>query len=246
MAISTNSIIHYTNTFKVISLILKEGFLVKYCEERLKLGNNGFSSAAHPMVSFCDIPLSTSQQHFDAYGRYGIGLSKDWAIKNGVNPVLYIDKNSLFANSLLELIKERRKKNTNLTRKQGLEILQIKSYAKNYSGSLKKNKVDIPNYRFYDEREWRLVPSNTTLDSAPFSVNLTEYREDKKKYNDRISNFRVEFTPKDISYIIVNKTTEIPKMIKFLREELSDKCSAKELDLLFSKICSTEQIIDDY
>ena len=183
MAISTNSIIHYTNSFKVITSILKEGFRVKYCEERLKLGNNGFSSAAHPMVSFCDIPLSNSQQHFDAYGRYGIGLSKDWAIKHGVNPVLYIDRNSLFANSLFELIKERRKKNTNLTRKQDLEILQIKSYAKNYSGPLKRNNVDISSYRFYDEREWRLVPAKITLDNAPFSLNLTEYKKDKKKYN---------------------------------------------------------------
>jgi len=246
MAISTNSIIHYTKSFDVLSLILKEGFKPKYCIEKLKLGSSGSSNAAHPMVSFCDIPLSNSQQHFDAYGKYGIGLSKSWAVKHGVNPVLYIDRNSLFANSLYELIKERRKKNTNLTRKQDLEILQIKSYAKNYSGPLKVNNIDTDNYRFYDEREWRLVPSKEKINNAPFSLNLSEYEKDKEKYNGFIDDYRIEFSAKDISYIIVDKTSEIPKIINFLREDYSDRCTAKELDILFSKICSTEQIVDDY
>ena len=129
MAISTNSIIHYTDGLKILELILKEGFKIKYCEEKLKLAN-GNSNAAHPMISFCDIPLSGSKQHFEAYGKYGIGLTKDWAVRNGVNPVLYIDHNSLFAKSLHELMKGRRKKETNLTQIQSNQILQIKAYAK--------------------------------------------------------------------------------------------------------------------
>lgn len=245
MAISTNSIIHYTDSFKVLTSILKEGFRVKYCVEKLKLGS-GSSNAAHPMISFCDIPLSDSEQHFDAYGKYGIGLSKNWAIKNGVNPVLYIDNNSLFAKSLYELIKERRKKDTNLTRKQDLEILQIKSYAKNYSGLLKRKEVNNPNYKFYDEREWRLVPSKKEMNNAAFSLDLSYFNKNKEESNESISDCRFGFDSKDISYIIVEKTSEIPKMINFLREDFSDKCTAKELDILFSKICSTEQIIDDY
>lgn len=245
MAISTNSIIHYTDSFKVLTYILKEGFKIKYCVEKLKLGK-GSSHAAHPMISFCDIPLSDSEQHFGAYGKYGIGLSKRWAIKNGVNPVLYIDNNSLFANSLHELIKERRKIDTNLTRKQDLEILQIKSYAKNYSGPLKRKDVDNPDYKFYDEREWRLVPKKEEMNDAAFSINLDYYNKNKEELNDKISDCRFKFTSKDISYIIVEKTIEIPKMINFLREDYSDKCTAKELDILFSKICSTEQIIEDY
>ena len=137
MAISTNSIIHYTSSFGTLKSILKEGFRLKYCIEELDLGKTR-SNAAHPMISFCDIPLSDSSQHFAAYGRYGIGLSKAWAIANGVNPVIYIDKDSLFAACIAELIMERRDENTNLTDKQKKEILQIKGYAKNYSGPLKQ------------------------------------------------------------------------------------------------------------
>ncbi|WP_324036663.1 abortive infection system antitoxin AbiGi family protein [Aeromonas caviae] len=140
MAISTNSIIHYTGSYKALTSILEEGFKVKYCLEKLYL-HDEVSNAAHPMVSFCDIPLSDSTQHFSAYGKYGIGLSKEWAIKNGVNPVIYIDRNSLFAKSIEGLIKERRRDDSNLTEQQKGEILRIKSYAKNYSGELTRKNV---------------------------------------------------------------------------------------------------------
>ncbi|MDR0829874.1 MAG: hypothetical protein LBN95_07165 [Prevotellaceae bacterium] len=246
MAISTNSIIHYTSTFDVLKLILKEGFKIKYCLESLKLGATGDgSNAAHPMISFCDIPLSDAERHFDAYGRYGIGLTKKWAMKNGVNPVLYIDKNSLIAKSIYELIKARRDKASNLTDEQKSRILEIKSYAKNYAGELKRGGINKSDYRFYDEREWRLVAPKDKI-KASFSVLPSEYLADKDKYNNNISSCRFTFNPNDISYIIVDKTSEIPDMVNFLRNEYRKKCTAEELDVLLSKICSTEQIIADY
>lgn len=245
MAISTNSIIHYTNSYKALTSILKEGFRIRYCLERLKLHDN-VSAAAHPMVSFCDIPLSGSTQHFAVYGRYGIGLSKAWAIANGVNPVIYIDHNSLFAKCIQEFILERRKSDSNLTAKQKDEILRIKSYAKNYSGLLKRKSINNPEYRFYDEREWRLVPGKDTISDTLFSVNSSSYKKNKDKYNAKLAGDRIMFAPTDISYIIVKNTTQIPQMTNFLRSTYSKKCTADELDVLFSKICSTEQIIDDY
>jgi len=245
MSISTNSIIHYTEDISTLKLIIKEGFKIKYCGEKLKLGT-GNSLAAHPMVSFCDIPLSESQKHFDAYGKYGIGLTKDWAIKRGINPVLYIDHNSLFANSLRKLIEERRKTDTNLTKAQSSQILRIKAYAKNYSGQLKRRSIDNPNYKFYDEREWRLVPNSKDINNASFSIELNRYENNKEYYNQKIADCRIKFETNDISYIIVEHTSQIPDLIKFLREDYSDLCSAKDLDILFSKICSTEQILADY
>ena len=236
MSISTNSIIHYTNSLDNLIGILQEGFRIKYCSERLNLGKSRYSSAAHPMISFCDIPLSASIQHFEAYGKYGIGLSKKWAFEIGINPVLYIDENSLFAENLYELIKERRNEKTNLTLKQKKEILHIKSYAKNYSGSFTRKNEIYKNYKFYDEREWRIVPDNNILGAALFSISSKS----------RISNIRLEFDAKDISYIIVERTDEIPDIIKIVRDCFGKRCTSEQLDILFSKICSTEQIIADY
>lgn len=246
MTISTNSIIHYTKTFSILTSILKEGFRIKYCAETLRLGEKKKSNAAHPMVSFCDIPLSDSNQHFETYGRYGIGLSKQWAVKNGVNPVIYVDEQSLIAASIYELIKERRSKESNLTDKQKREILQIKSYAKNYSGPLKRDGVNISKYKFYDEREWRLVPDKETLHNNKFSIGLRYYNKNKEKYNNKLKDCRLKFEANDISYIIVSHTSEIPDMIDFIITEYSKRCEKDELGVLFSKICSTEQIITDY
>jgi len=245
MAISTNSIIHYTGSYEILTSILREGFRVKYCLEYVDLGS-GSSRAAHPMISFCDIPLSDSAQHFAAYGKYGIGLSKSWAASNGVNPVIYVDKHSLFALCLLALIKERRKSDSNLTEKQKSQILQIKSYTKNYSGPLKRKSINKKDYRFYDEREWRLVPEAKILKGAPFSLKPSLYDQRKDEYNERISALRTAFTPADVSYIIVKDTSQIPKMTNFIRSHYSSTCTADQLDILLSKICSTEQIVADY
>lgn len=245
MGFSTNSIIHYTKSFRNLTLILKEGFRVKYCGEDLNLGH-GYSKAAHPMICFCDIRLSESGRHFSAYGKYGIGLSKSWAAKTGVNPVLYIDDNSLFAKSLYEMIKRTRGKKTDVIKELKTEILSIKSYAKNYSGQLKRGQRVIQNYRFYDEREWRLVASKSEIGGTSFSIKLTQYLKDKEKYNSKLEKYRFKFEPGDISYIIVHKNAEVSKMVETLQKIYADRCSETEMNLLFSKICSNEQILSDY
>lgn len=246
MAISSNSIIHYTDTFDNIKSILLEGFRIKYCAEKLIVDKKTSSLAAHPMISFCDIPLSQSHKHFDAYGKFGIGLSKRWAKKLGINPVLYIDEKSSISKTIGELLKERRNKSSNLTVDQKNKILRIKSFTKNYSGLLKRGEIEIVDYKYYDEREWRYVPESKDLKGAKFSIHLMDYLKDKDKYNSQIADIRIGFSAKDITYIIVEKTNEIPKLIKVLREYYSDKLTVNELDLLLSKICSATQIIEDY
>jgi hypothetical protein len=44
----------------------------------------------------------------------------------------------------------------------------------------------------------------------------------------------------------VEKTNEIPKMIKILKNHFDESCTSTELDLLMSKVASTEQILRDY
>jgi hypothetical protein len=52
------------------------------------------------MISFCDIPLKTVAQ-YNKYGSYGIGLKKEWGIKNKLNPILYMEKNSTLTDSMM-------------------------------------------------------------------------------------------------------------------------------------------------
>ena len=80
MALSSDTLIHFTNSKEALKGILADNFKIKYCQETIKL--HGVEEVLHiPMVSFCDIPLSQIKNHISSYGNYGIGLSKKWALK---------------------------------------------------------------------------------------------------------------------------------------------------------------------
>jgi Putative abortive phage resistance protein AbiGi, antitoxin len=46
------------------------------------------------IVCFCDLPLSNLSEHLNFYGNYGIGLTKEWGIGKGINPVIYLSQAS--------------------------------------------------------------------------------------------------------------------------------------------------------
>lgn len=85
MPLSSSSIIHFTNKKAYLKGILENNFHISYCSETVTFGTQNWSFHA-PMVSFCDIPLSEVKNHIEKYGSYGIGLTKEWASRNGLNP----------------------------------------------------------------------------------------------------------------------------------------------------------------
>lgn len=52
------------------------------------------------MVCFCDIPLSEINLHTKKFGKYGIGVSKEWAGKQNITPVVYAHYESDFYNKI--------------------------------------------------------------------------------------------------------------------------------------------------
>lgn len=243
MAQSTNSVIHYTESLTNVIGILKEGFKVKYCSERL-ITKGGEFPGAFAMVSFCDIPLSEIKKHVESYGYYGIGLSKEWAKKNGLNPVLYIDNDSTLGSRLID--QARRTLEAKLDRVWKEDFVNLMCYTKNYSGDLMRAGEPLRNYKFYDEKEWRFVPSKEDLNGVRVGITVKNYFEDKIKHNDALQKIRLTFEPKDISYILVKKEEEIIDIIKQLRELFADKCTVIQLEILLTRISAIEQIINDY
>jgi hypothetical protein len=99
----SQSLFHFTNQAESLFDILKAGFWPKYCLEDIGWQNfEKFDYIAFPMVCFCDIPLSRIAEHTGYYGSYGIGLEKEWAEKNALNPVLYISSKSGLRDSILK------------------------------------------------------------------------------------------------------------------------------------------------
>jgi hypothetical protein len=249
MAISTNSVIHYTRTINSLDLILKEGFKVKYCYEKVVSTKNGTLHAAFPMVSFCDIPLSQVKDHLQQYGCYGIGLKKSWAKTKKMSPVQYYDKDS----ELFDFIREEFKrlntkvKDGNLDRNDMLVLIKILAYSKNYEDDLSlKDGTTLKNYRFYDEREWRFVPNETELAPAKTYIASSLYLKDKNTYNSQLDHIRLDFAPEEISYIIVDKEEDIKTITKAIRNIFDEKCSTSQLEVLLTKIITVDQIKYDF
>lgn len=243
MPLSSNSVIHFTSEKENLLNILSDNFRVFYCTEEYSLSNY-LVTAKVPMVSFCDIPLSEIKDHIGKYGNYGIGLTKDWAVRMGLNPVLYIEPRSHIASSIgkaFELY--------GLTEGQGTPsesqyaIAELIRYMKNYQGKLVRKNSTNGNYRFSDEREWRYAPPHDS--SYEMLIGKEEYDAEKERHDKSIEHLRLRFEPNDIKYIIIRDDDEIAEFVNHLRQKKGNCYSYHDIERLTTRLLTTEQIISD-
>ncbi|MFC1477962.1 abortive infection system antitoxin AbiGi family protein [Candidatus Margulisiibacteriota bacterium] len=197
--ISANTLFHFTSDINNLIGILTNNFYPRYSLENYSAfwpknmeKKLSYSNVAIPMVSFCDIPLSNIRNHINVYGRYAIGLTKEWGERNNINPIMYALDDSIYAkvikSSLNNIDKCVQKLNTHRDRlylnnpkhkkdkKDKLidtfiyellridnGLLDIMSYTKNYSGKFNRNGKKNKKVCFYDEREWRYIPDPRLL-----------------------------------------------------------------------------------
>lgn len=259
MAISSNSIIHYTKELvRLESIIKSKGFRINYCSEKVNTRGGQSYAFAIPMVSFCDIPITEYKKHFyhtkgkklGYYGDYGIGLNKSWASKNGLNPVVYIDYNSFTGTGLRKSVEYFiNSKSSSLkvpvSNRDINELLQIALYAKNYQGELIiDGKIEDKKYKFYDEREWRFVPKSSEIKNNEILLDILQYEADKDKYNNAIEDCYLNFLLSDISYIIVNSESEIEQVVDLLQKETGK--DEKLFKKIVTKIFTNEQVMADF
>ncbi|MEO8588093.1 MAG: abortive infection system antitoxin AbiGi family protein [Flavobacteriales bacterium] len=246
MAVSSNTVIHFTQSKDSLKGILREGFKVFYCREEVFFENSkGPMAYAVPMVSFCDIPLSEVKNHISKYGGYGIGLTKEWANEKGLNPVLYVAHGSHIANSYWRAYSDHvlgPEPGDAVKKKPVADVLR---YIKNYSGQLSRGGTFDKDYRFYDEREWRYVVPHS--EDVPMFVLDQAYRTDEQKEteNQKLESFRLEFTPNDIKYLIIQSDAEIPEFIETMRSA-SGKFPLLDVERLMTRLITTEQITNDF
>lgn len=244
MSLSSNSIIHFTNIKDSLKGILTDNFKLAYCKEEITLGDKTIPFAV-PMVSFCDIPLSQVKQHITKYGAYGIGLTKAWAERQKLNPVLYVEKNSFLANSYKTIYYEYAVNSGKLLSELDTKeksIVDIIRYIKNYQNDLVRGGQVYKNYRFSDEREWRHVLDYN--ESPQFIYAMDNF--DKPTANETLADYRLEFEPNDIKYVIIESESEIPEFLDLLRTAKGKTYSYHDVERLMTRIITTEQIVEDF
>lgn len=243
MPLSSNTIIHLTHQKSSLKGILERNFRIHYCKETILLHDEEFVMRV-PMVSFCDIPLSEIKEHIEKYGCYGIGLSKSWAERNGLNPVLYIEPKSYLSKSyskaLQELIVDAPGDGLSDGQQCFIDILR---YIKNYQGQLLRQGRLIDEYRFSDEREWRYVPPLTEL--RPMLITEKEYQKNKDSIPLSPQGAVLRFEPNDIKYIIIESDSEIPEFLNLLRQTKGKIYTHEDVERLMTRILTAEQIKED-
>lgn len=65
----------------------------RYCFESVEyLEIDDITRIALPMKCFCDISFHRLEAHLEWYGYYGLAFNKEWGMRNGIQPVQYINK----------------------------------------------------------------------------------------------------------------------------------------------------------
>lgn len=255
--ISANTLFHFTKSIDNLRNILTHTFSPRYCLEHIDTAPGDNLDLAIPMVCFCDIPLSQIKDHVDTYGEYAIGLSKEWAMSNGISPVLYLYKesithqtfskifNGVFTSDKIEYSNTKTVKDSST-----LAFYSLIYFTKSYKGKMWRDGKLIRNITFYNEREWRFVPkfSDIFKFGARLGLKKSIYNNkvERQSLDEKLEDIKIRFTPKDIKYIIVSKETERLETINMIKYIKGEPFSEDEVNELNSKIISVEQIREDF
>ena len=247
MPLSSNTLIHFTEKKDALKGILADNFHVKYCKESIHFGENSNLIIHVPMVCFCDIPLSQIKNHIANYGHYGIGLTREWAIKNKLNPVLYVQHDSSLAISYDQLIKDILKASKKINDKDVFKrTMDIARYLKNYEGKPERSgKVIKKKYRFSDEREWRYVPPYSSACKVLYTHQTYTKPGIVEEAIQSMEGYRLKFNPNDVKYIIIKNDKEIGEFIEHLRLAKGKKYSQNIIERLTTRLFTSDQIHKD-
>lgn len=240
----SHTLFHFTKSADALRSILLGGFWPRYRLEDVEWATYaGIDFMAFPMVCFCDIPLSRIEEHVDFYGKFGIGLTKDWALRNSLNPVLYVRGKSTVSKALIELQKPSVLLRDDARRDFVLSLRHLHSYLKPVEGRVVVGGASKAK-EFYLESEWRHIPQNPEIRDFLRPADL----DDSTVLNRENSKVRelcaLRFQPSDAKYIFVPTDADVPDMVNYIETNLG-KLPAADQRLLMSRVISLDTIRAD-
>ncbi|MFQ2284839.1 hypothetical protein HQK30_11980 [Aeromonas hydrophila] len=240
----SRTLFHFTKNIETLKHILTAGFWPRYCSEDTRWhGQVDAQTVAFPMTCFCDIPLSRISDHVKFYGQFGLGMTREWATANGLNPIIYVTEGN---NLVTELRKLNQHANALTEHKQAAAketMRYIYANTKPVNGVMVVDGVPVEK-EFYLESEWRYVPQHVNIKAYLMNdifsnEGLLSLENEKTR-----QHCRLQLTPKDIKYIFVRSDSDIPEMINFIQTHL-DHYPHADTKILMSRITSLESIQGD-
>ncbi|MCG3165051.1 MAG: hypothetical protein POELPBGB_00811 [Bacteroidia bacterium] len=199
------------------------------------------------MVCFCDIPVSQLKDHMWTYGKFGIGLTKEWGMKNKLSPILYLPSSDAQIieqlKYLMSKLKAVEKESTPETKQKlidlELHLYHILRYLKLYKGNQGGEILT-----FYDEKEWRYLPVASETDDY-FYLAEKDFNNviEREKANATMAKNKIDFTIDDIKYLVVPEKKDVEDLTNFLLSEIKFKSNPLEL---IRRIITVEEIENDF
>ena len=197
MGLSSNILWHQTNEDGFYEILKSKKLRYSYCLERI-IPEFRLEPIAFPMISVSDYPISEIGSNKWAYGNYNIGFKQDWGVKVGFSPVWYCSVGSRGLRQLTVLLEDALKAES---KGRFGTIMYLYALMKFDQAPLKTRHKSFKKYRFYDEREWRIVPWITETDKIGVLPFLTEkgYNEYKESHEgNSLLDIGVDFQYEDI------------------------------------------------
>jgi len=241
----SNTLFHFTKSRETLKHILRSGFWPKYCLEDVGwLGYENTNYIAYPMVCFCDIPLSRIADHVGFYGEFGIGLTRQWAESNGLNPVLYVAGENSVTRSFRDLSSVALNLTDDEQQEKHLVVVRhLLAHTKPVQGTMVVDGKPVEKL-FYQESEWRCVPTNNKLNTYLLKSKFDDEKARDEENANTKQHALIEFGPRDVKYIFVKTDADIPDIVNFIQDEL-DRFPSADLKVLLTRVVSLEGLNDD-
>lgn len=236
----TSSLFHYTK-LNNLKKILQEGMIPNFCKEEFPQNNHNYIVGI-PMISFCDIPLTRTDEFTNRYGQHAIGLSKEWALRNQINPILYVSNTEIiesisFYKAYEQYLRSELEKVNSDGRQVSVNLRNPASWT-NIKNFINYNNAQNANWNIwgyikpywgqhneksqcnYEENEWRcIIKEENGIEWKWGEHKYQEWRGDgqtKPQPTEELKSKRLIFSNKDITHLIVEKDSQIPQMIKYI------------------------------
>lgn len=253
MAVSANTLFHFTSIKGLTGILSSRGFYCQYSDEHFENilpSKSQYHFTYMPMICFCDLTimqLANDSVHRKDFGEFGIGLTKEWGIRQGVSPVMYVHKESQQTKRLYRLIKalkdlRKRAKDDETIDTIEQEMIDSFKYIKPYTGNWQKGKRFRNKITFYNEREWRYSP--LLNEHAVLSGVIKENKKEIKKINEELKKNIIKFEVKDVKFIIIKSKKNISTIAKAINDMHGISDSQK--NGLITKIISFQEIKEDF
>lgn len=222
-------------------IIEKMAMVPRYCIEDVNYLGIGMDQIAYPMLCFCDINLHKIQGHMDFYGQYGIAFSKQWGIAKGIQPIQYVNPDSVLRHDFTEAFQASMNGTSEDAAQNYLQSHMY--YLKPIQGTMQRDGKSVPK-NFTDECEWRFIP-NVSKYSLPQAIAQAEIFS-RQRLNETIKICQdcwLKFEAKDIRYIILQTRDEFEQVVAMIAEKA---LSSKEKTGLISKMLVWPEVKGDF